>query len=266
MGCSHHTRVLHARCPFVRVETGLLLSLGAASLLLADTNLLFHAAFDDPAGIERAVVAAGSRQGEIVGEVTAAPGFQGQSVVVGGRGSLLFDGQRNLDAGTGAVAFWFAPLNWDAATNVTVILMRLTLRDDNVAWLSREHDRGTTGNCLSVQLYGPQPDGRMGWGGGVRGRHHSAASIRRGQWNHFLATWDRTRMRVYLNGETEQAGGSRKAFRQPDRFSIGPGRLSAGQPDTRIDEVKIFARFFDAGDVRELIRRETSGIDEDQRF
>ncbi|GEM_PF-4403935 len=229
-----------------------------------DRNLTFYTSFDS--SIESADVALGKKEGKIMGEVVQTDGVKGKAVNVGGKGSISFEAEKNLNFSTGTISFWFSPQDWDASYEGTVIFLRMVTREGiNVAWLSKEADRKTWGNTLCVALYGPAADGKWGWGA-VRGRCASACLLKKKQWYHFLVTWDENYMYIYLNGES-QGYGDRKLFRQPDNFQIGPGYVDKTQPQTLIDEVKIFDKFLKAEEVRKLFTGELpKKEDSDQKF
>lgn len=225
-------------------------------------DLLFYASFDNQ--VEVADFSKAGEKGKVSGEIETTEGIKGKAVVVGGKGSIIFEGEKNFSVQSGTISFWFSPVDWDGSSQGTVILLRMTVKNDNVAWVSRYEDRKTWGNALSVNLYGVTDDGKMAWGG-VYGRYGSASKIKKGQWYHFLVTWNDSLMYIYLNGE-EQGHGSRKLLRQPDSISIGPGKVSDIQPQTAIDEVKIFNKFFSQEEIRKLFQEGLPKNSEDYIF
>ncbi len=219
---------------------------------MQEEGLLFYAGFDGK--MEIAGHSADGKKGEVLGEISTTEGIKGKAVVVGGKGSVVFEGEKNINIHRGTLSFWFSPQDWEGTDPGTVIFIRMTVKNDNAAWFSRYDDRQTWGNALSVNIYGPGEDGKPAWSG-VRGRYGSAAHLKKKQWHHFLVTWDESTMHIYMNAELQGYGGKR-LFRQPDSISIGPGRISDTQPQSAIDEVKIFDRYFDLEDVRELFAQE----------
>jgi len=229
-----------------------------------DEGIIFYISFDK--SIENADISSGKKEGKINGEVIQVDGIKGKGVIVGEKGSITFDAEKNIDISKGTISFWFSPFDWDSSYEGTIIFIKMDTKDGiNVAWLNKEVDRKTWGNTLCVSLYGQDENGKYIWGA-IRGRYGSASNIKKNQWYHFLITWDEKIMYIYMNGEL-QGYGTRKLFRQPDRIHIGPGLSTGNQPQTIIDEVKILNEFLTADEVKKFFKKELPEKEDiDQEF
>lgn len=207
------------------------------------------------------------------------PGVDGQGLVVG-RGGLTpsYEGEGILDMVRGSVAFWIRPLNWDNLTRYSpfdkgspAFVELFHVQGDFPAGEAppRWKGRGPVLRFLFIQNL---PQGVV-----------DPPEISPARWTHVAVTWDRERVRYYLDGKPVAGGeGQALALVTPDNdywlsapkdrhwrsrtradalvFKSFPGGLwhpywylRKEDPNTILDDFRIYRRALAPAEVRNLV-------------
>ena len=240
----------------------ILLPAVAASVSAAEVKPVFHAAFDYDF---RAETSKGTVTGKHSHDLNMESlstlmqqGVKGKAAKVGidlvngkADGNMIRYPGEVVNAETGTIAFWLKPLDWDFKDSKFHIFCELRGPD---SW-------------ITIYKYGGKHAPSFLYGTLRRGAYSfataSAKKWDRGEFRHVAATWDKTDIRIYMDGILSSAVKIRKDA-MPKSFKqlfIGPSSAKAWKnPDgdkliagnSLIDDFRIYDRPLSGGEIEEL--------------
>ncbi len=223
----------------------------AAGVALGQTDapeegLLFHASFDKrdvTADFARGNAASTTFTESL--ELRGVPGVSGPAFQIGRDERLDYELPGNFSSARGSVSMWVMPVNWKGrndrfevflhARGTGFLLHLYKYHQPNMAsiYISTGPDYNVIARCAADDW---QPE----------------------EWHHLVATWDQTRVQIYVDSELAQEKDLPEGMTLPTLedgwFTITPPKLwdQGFDPDDRTvaDEVKLYDRVLTAAEIR----------------
>lgn len=214
-----------------------------------DKTLTFYLSFDK--GLD-ADYAAGSRRHIIKGKdvFEQVDGIEGKGVVVSHPSSFLFyEIEKNVSADEGTISMWIKSIDWENRS------WKFRIFWNSYPWLLYIRDNGSL--ALHVAYWDSKEHTVIS---------RTAAYMcnwKPGEWHHVAATWSKKDAEISLFFDGERVSVQKDvpagifSF-ATDLFSIGLSKTwekISDKPDTVIDEVRIFNKSLEPGQIKEIFMK-----------
>lgn len=211
-----------------------------------EEGLLFHASFD-----KRDVTADFARGNphsttftESL-ELRGVPGVSGPAFQIAADERLDYELPGNLDSTRGSISMWIMPVNWQGRNDRFEVFFAV-----RGAGMSMNLYKYSQPNMVTIYIATSREHKVLA--------RNSADDWKPEQWHHLVATWDQSRVQLYVDSELAQERDLPEGMVLPALedgwFTITPPKLweQGFDPDDRTvaDEVKIYDRVLSAAEVR----------------